>query len=307
MLDNLFVCIGAQKAGTSWLYSVLSKDERFSYCPFVKEIHYFDYLYCSSPHLNNWRAHHLIKLTERRGLDLKPILSGWLSGDRSKLLTENKYKVKGKSLLAKRFSNLMNEANDEWYESLIKPNANQKYAMDITPDYAVIGEEGFTHLKGSAKNLKLLFILRDPVDRAWSGLLQGKKNTAGGIEKFLKENTNDINGLFKLCTTGKDVWPRSNYLKTILELESIGLLDKTLIKFYDDIAVCPEDFITDVYHFLEMEVPGIDGYSDSLLKRVYSTEGKTEMPSELRGRLKEFFYPMLSTLNEKISLPTKWL
>ena len=43
---NLLVCIGTQKAGTYWLYSILSKDERFVHAAkqfeIVKEVHYFD-------------------------------------------------------------------------------------------------------------------------------------------------------------------------------------------------------------------------------------------------------------------------
>ena len=38
-----FICIGAQKAGTTWLYSMLSQNPSV-FLPPIKEIHFFDYI-----------------------------------------------------------------------------------------------------------------------------------------------------------------------------------------------------------------------------------------------------------------------
>lgn len=307
LIDNLFVCIGAQKAGTSWLHSVLSQDDRFACCPYVKEVHYFDFLYCSAPHLNNWRAFHLIKMIQRRGLDLQRILEGWLSGDEGNLLCDPKYQVNSAYRASRKFLHLSSAPNDSWYMNMLRPRGDQIYSMDITPDYAVIGDEGFKHMARISRNLKLLFILRHPSERAWSGVLQGKKKFPGGVSGFLDENYHRLDELFRLCTTGMDVEPRSNYLKTFKALERSSLLDKTLVKFYDDIAAKPDDLISDLYGFLELTVPAEKRFENVISERVYSTKGKRSMPPELRVRLDDYYEPMLKGLSEYVELPAGWL
>lgn len=310
IIENLFLCIGAQKAGTSWLFSVLKKDDRFSYCPFVKEIHYFDYIHCKSTHLNNWRAHYLLKLSQNRQKDLKPILSGWMSGKRKELLTDNKYKVNGKFLLSKRFSTLMNETNDEWYADLIKCNPIQRYSLDITPDYAVIGEKGFKHISTIANNIKLLFILRNPVERAWSGLLQGKKQLPGGIDNFLENGLKNKEAIFIQCTEGADVGARCNYIQTLKDIYAAGLNNNLKVKFYDDISNSAESFIDDVYNHIELDNNKMktDEYIASLSQKVYETK-KSNIPEWLEEKLKNYYRDMIVELIEeyKLTIPENWL
>jgi hypothetical protein len=305
-INKLFVCIGAQKAGTSWLFENLSKDQRFSKCPFVKEIHYFDYLYKNSPHLNNWRANYFLRTCQSAPASLKPIISAWLSNDIGKL---NKLADDNNGMLVRKINLLLNSVTDEWYADLLRLRKNQEYAMDITPDYAVIGTDGFKHMKSIAHDLKLLLILRDPVERAWSGLLQGKKQQPGGIAKFIEEKGEDIDFLFKSCSTGPDIGARNNYLMTLEALEEVGLADEghLLIRFYDDISNDPDKLVKEIYRFLEIPPPEPDIFSETLRSRVYATP-KTVMPPELKIRLKAHYANMLQQINDRFtSIPDTWL
>jgi hypothetical protein len=307
-INKLFVCIGAQKSGTSWLFENLSQDHRFSRCPFVKEIHYFDTLYKNSRHLNNWRANFFLQLCQGNQDRLKPFLSAWLSGDTdrfNKLLNES---TGNNKVLARRFGLLLNELTDDWYADLLRTHKGQEYALDITPDYAVIGKKGFEHIKSIANDVKILFILRNPVDRAWSGLLQGKKQLPGGISGFLDEKGADIDYLFKASSSGPDVGARNNYLMTLKALDAAGLLDgRVLIKFYDEIADTPEHLIGDIYQFLGIPAPSMDIFSATLRSKVYATQ-KTVMPARLRARLKNHYSGMLKEINDRfVKIPDNWL
>lgn len=308
-INKLFICIGAQKAGTSWLSTNLNKDERFSRCPFVKEIHYFDYLYKNSPHLNRWRAHFILQLCQQGNQEkLKPILFNWLSNRQQQYLNKSeKITATENKLLARRVGLLLDEINDKWYAELLRTNEKQPFALDITPDYAVIGRKGFEHIKQIAKEVKLLFILRNPVERAWSGLLQGKKHTAEGIEGFLKRTT-DEDQLFKILTSGLDIGVRNDYLTTLEHLDAIGLLNgQVLIKFYDEIGTNPEKFITDIYHFLNMPLPSMDIFADTLHNRIHATP-KTLMSCQLEYRVKAHYSPMLEKIEQQfITIPSTWL
>ncbi len=305
-LEKLFVCIGAQKAGTTWLYSVLSKDKRFSICPFVKEIHYLDFIYNNSPHLNNWRSHYFLKLCQGREKDLHDIFSAWLSGRRKNLASQCS-NVKNPAALSRRFSLLINELNDEWYYDLLRLKDGQLCAMDITPDYAVIGADGFAHLANLANRVDMLFILRNPVHRAWSGLLQGKKKTEGGIGKFILSHGDDVDYLFKQCTKQLTIQLRNDYLKTFEEITRAGLQDRLMVRFFDEITNNPANLINDIYSFIEMEAPSMDIFEDVLSTKVYETQ-KTIMPHSLELRLKDHYREMVYSIHTRYTpVPDSWL
>ncbi len=316
MLNNLLVCIGAQKAGTSWLQSILIKDDRFSHASLkfhdVKEIHYFDHLYDNkSPHINDWRADSLIVMMQNKGLSMKPIVTDWLNGERENLLNKS-YDLDNARFFAKRLLALTGDVNDKWYENLLHCDKTQKYALDITPDYSVIGKQGFLHMKKIAKNLKLIYILRDPIDRAWSGISQGKKTTSG-IEADIKYglDINNIDEIYRECTIGLDVGARTNYKKTIENICAAGLKDNLKILFYDQISEKPEEFIDSIYDFIDMDCSSIKSpvYVKELSIRVYATEEKNEIPNELEKKLIIYYKPMLEALinDYEIVLPNSWI
>ncbi|MGZ8136385.1 MAG: sulfotransferase domain-containing protein [Methylococcaceae bacterium] len=305
-LEKLFICIGAQKAGTTWLYSVLSKDKRFAYCQFVKEIHYLDAIYNNSSHLNHWRAHFFLKLCQGREQEITPIMSAWLSGKRGNLAKHCAH-AKNPAALSRKFSLLLNELDDAWYADLLRLKKGQLCSLDITPDYAVIGADGFAHLARLANNINILFIIRNPVDRAWSGLLQGKKRANGGINGFIAQHGDDIDFLFNQCTNVRDVKLRNDYLKTLEDLESAGIKNNLLVKFYDDISQDPENLISDIYSFIDITTPPSDTFADTLRTKVYETQ-KTAMPKELELRLKAHYKDMVFKIHTRhVNVPANWL
>jgi hypothetical protein len=130
-----FIGIGAQKAGTTWLYSALSAHPQIWTTP-KKEIHYFD----RSP---DWRDPKIEKFKKARG-------------GRSRLETWHWYR---------KYSRL--PRNDRWYASLFRPGRNQ-IAGEITPDYYVMDKAKVSRVHDTLPDTKLLFFMRNPIERAWS-------------------------------------------------------------------------------------------------------------------------------------------
>ena len=314
MLDNLLVCIGAQKAGTSWLHNILSKDERFAQVSnqfeIVKEVHYFDHLYDNhAEHVNDWRAYYLIDLIENEGQSLHKPLTAYLQHENEKQIL---LKTDDQALdTVKQFLALTNPIDDKWYTQLLKCHDKQQFSLDITPDYSIIGVEGFRHLKRVASNLKIVIILRNPIERAWSARLQKAKGEPGGIEGFFAQEDHDLDILYKQCTIGYDIGARTNYIKMLEDIYAAGLENNLKILFYDDIAEKPEDFIDSVYDFIELEnaILKDDAYLEALSKKVYATEGKRDMSMLLEARLKIYYKRMLEDMIDiyKIDFPQTWL
>jgi hypothetical protein len=129
-----FLCIGAHKAGTTWLYQQLDSHPDF-WMPPVKELHYFDQLSrvqrATSPRCRDER-------------DLR-FLEGL------------------KSLSAEPGIDLEN------YGRLFEPKASL-LSGDISPNYSALSNEVIRQVVGYFPTLKVIFLARDPVERVWSHL-----------------------------------------------------------------------------------------------------------------------------------------
>ena len=132
-----FICIGAQKAGTSWLYQQLEAHPDF-WMPPVKELHYFNELSrvkrtdpprCRDER-DRWFLEELTSLRSKPYLDLE----GYA----------RLFEAKGKLICG-----------------------------DITPAYSMLSDEIIQEISGRFPRLKVIFLARDPVERTWSQLSMG--------------------------------------------------------------------------------------------------------------------------------------
>jgi len=129
-----FLCIGAHKAGTTWLYQQLDSHPDF-WMPPVKELHYFDQL------SRVQRAAHPRCRDER----------------------DRRFLERLKSVSAEPGIDLEN------YGRLFEPKASL-ISGDISPNYSTLSDEVIRQVAGYFPNLKVIFLARDPVERFWSHL-----------------------------------------------------------------------------------------------------------------------------------------
>ena len=150
-----FLCIGAHKGGTTWLYQQLDSHPDFWMPPF-KELHYFDQLAsvqrASSPRCRDER-------------DLRFLESI-------------------KSLSAKPYMDL------EHYARLFEPKGSL-LSGDISPNYSTLSNEVIRQVVGYFPTLKVIFLARDPVERVWSHLSMEVRYHQ--IESFDVTDINEVN------------------------------------------------------------------------------------------------------------------
>ena len=150
-----FLCIGAHKGGTTWLYQQLDSHPDFWMPPF-KELHYFDQLAgvqrASSPRCRDER-------------DLRFLESM-------------------KSLSAKPYMDL------EHYARLFEPKGSL-LSGDISPNYSTLSNEVIRQVVGYFPTLKVIFLARDPVERVWSHLSMEVRYHQ--IESFDVTDINEVN------------------------------------------------------------------------------------------------------------------
>lgn len=295
-INKLLICIGAQKAGTSWLHDVLKEDSRLKMPIFVKEVHYFDYRHAGLPLIERWREAWLKHLSGRPQFN-------------EALLEYQKYghKLRGvqikNKMLYRKIAFCLRPLNDDWYCDYMKVPSDKEWAVDITPDYAVIDKNGFEHMRHVAEELRLLFILRDPIERSWSGMIQELKNKPDAAEKLKNMGGADVSALVGR-TKKPNIYKRSDYLTTFKSMEAANILNSLKVVFYDDILNKPDSVLNDVYAHIGMVKPIVE---NPVISQVVHKSPPIAMPAEFSKQMRDAYAPMLAEINRRfVSLPDSW-
>ena len=147
-----FLCIGAQKAGTSWLFAQLQSHPKV-WMPPLKELQYFNHLYV--PEHRAWTTWH-IRQGAARALEYH------VGRDEGPDFGYVRY-------LADLGSREL--FTDGWYRRAFeRPGTQGKLVGEITPEYSTIPEAGIRHVRALLGAVRVIYLIRAPVSRALSQL-----------------------------------------------------------------------------------------------------------------------------------------
>ena len=209
MIERYFVCVGAQKAGTTWLARTLARHPDLFVTP-VKEIHYFDHLQGITRHLSGarrwsrYRKYHQHLWTEWSRFGQNRQHWDWY----------------------RRY--LASPMDDAWYASLFAERSGKRFAGEATPEYAVIGENGFRHLKRLAPEARVIFILRNPVRQAWSQVLHRCRSRRVRAERLSESE-------LAAMADAPELARLRDFASTLDDLAAVFQSSQLLILFYEDI------------------------------------------------------------------------
>lgn len=296
-IEKLFVCVGAQKAGTTWLHGVLSKDNRLKTPLFRKEVQYFNYKYMNSPLINQWRAAWFINLSKKK--EFQEVLFHYLQQN----MPKNRLLPHENKTLLKRIGLSLRPLNDEWYCDYMALGPKKECAVDISPEYALIGKTGFENIRAVTEDLRLVFILRDPVERCWSGMIQEIKHRPDAKVLLNRMMSATVESLVERAKK-PNIQKRSEYLNTFEAIKAAGLNDCLKVMYYDDIVENPSIVIDSVYAHIGIEKPVV---SNEVLEKVVHKSPPIAIPEQFILQMRKVYTPMLMQLNsEFISLPEAW-
>lgn len=209
-------CIGAQKAGTTWIYEALrqSPEVHFSKC---KEIHYFDVL--------AGKAKQVVDLRVNIAKNLTSSLKLGSCSTNSKTLNQLSDLVE---LLALYSGNASDHS--AYLRYLLKDHEKQPVICDITPAYAVLDNEMYAQMDRLG-DAKFFFIMRDPVDRMWSQIRMAVKKASPTMANFQADCEAHAKKLLQQNRLPRI--ERSDYRRTITELEKAVPQERILYIFYE--------------------------------------------------------------------------
>jgi hypothetical protein len=148
----LLLCVGAAKAGTSWLHRVLS-DHPGCALRAIKELHFFDALDRGEV------DRQVAMLAERRAAWLAEI-----DGAGPHRLAVRARQVKDSDDLTE----VLRSGDERAYLRYLTAGAEGRLVADMTPAYALLSEERLRRMAGIAPDVRILYLIRDPVERLWS-------------------------------------------------------------------------------------------------------------------------------------------
>lgn len=283
-----FLGIGAQKAGTTWLSANLRRHPEI-WLPPLKELHYFNERQ-TLPFPNLWQ-----RFTDR---------GNWFNHNWRHRLVK---RFKG-DLRHPRIQNILwdlrfffGRRSDRWYASLFKKQPGQ-IAGEITPGYALINKQTVRHIHDLMPALKLILMVRDPIDRAWSQAVMDLAQLRG--RRLNQIHMQEFVDYFESGAAASR--QRGSYTQTLETWRSCYPETQLFIGYLDEVRQGPEQLLMRVYRFL--------GVSDSL-SHVANTVGEkvnvgsgTDIPKDFEVFLARMYHDEIHQFHHLVGgYASQWL
>lgn len=275
-----FIGIGAQRAGSTWLSVALNRHPDIFVTP-KKEIHYFD---ASSEYPTPCMCSAQGRLRRLFGRD---------EASRNWRFWLRRTQSNGISIFRnpwwRRY--YFGKYDDVWYRSLFDPGARKRLAGEITPGYSLLDPSRIEWMRRVAPEAKIILVLRNPIDRAWSQYQFARKWHAQCRER--EHNPHSLEYL-----NGSEVLPRGDYEAIIRRWrpvwrESFGIF------CFEDMAEDPEGFLSRILQFLEVPNRNARTIQHMIPAGVPNRQGNTSMPPETREALCRHYQPMLDKMRRE--------
>ena len=301
-----FLGIGAQRAGTTWL-TVNLRQHPDIWMPYRKELHYFDrspaysspsHLACANPlfRLVGWQSqhrHYRQQLQEGFFQNMKRF-------DQPYTLQELRWNLKY----------YFGWYGDRWYASLFE-QGKDRVKGEITPAYSLLEPADVEHISKIMPAVKIIFLLRNPIDRICSSLIYRLQFKQKGLQLSslsLAEIEQRVN------QAGNE--SRTDYLNTLSLWQQYFPKHQFFIGFYEEVQDKPKDLLLRLFEFLGVE-SSEDFIFDSAFYSVNATfpqnESLTgrkdyEIPMKLQVYLAKKYLPQLEELSSALGGYAKvWL
>jgi hypothetical protein len=266
-----FLCIGAKKAGTSWLYQNLRAHPSI-WLPPIKEVHYFEY----------------------RHYTRKDVLSRIITRERQHLLRAFGQLVRRNVRLSRADRMVLmryigRARSDLWYQSLFEP-AQGRVTGDCTPDYARLNAEDIAYVHERMPHAKIIYLLRNPIERAWSHAVMRFSRSGRKLEEPWSDD------LIWFLRSQADHPKQSDYLGNLDRWSRMYVSSQIFIGFLDEIAREPDRFLLRLFAFLGVEARA-EYVPPTAPEKVFSRAGN--VPSSVAGFLADLYRPSLIKLHER--------
>ena len=272
---NFILGVGCQKGGTTWLYRQLSKSSSVN-LGFKKEYHV-------------WWAY-----TEgKSNIKIKEISNEIAKLANKPINDKAKHELSRKAKMMSFHADINNYL--DYFEWLYIKDEKITTVGDITPFYAAISADGYNIIKKKLEErgfqVKVIFLMRDPIERCWS---------AYRMEKKINKDTRFKSDADALQTLYKDKWYeyRSRYNKTINNLEKVFDPSDIYYGFYEELF--EPSSLNDIKNFLNLS-----DFEPDVQEVFNTTNKKGELPHSLCKDIAQFYKVTYEFCDDRFNLKSK--
>jgi hypothetical protein len=231
----ILICVGATKAGTSWLHKQLAAHPQ-CYFRTIKELHYFD-----AVQFQQTRRRIIAHEDELKRLGAK-LMDAPDEATQRRLRRRIADIRDWLTVLSHRGLNA-----DAYTAYLMSDRKDQRIVGDFTPSYATVSADMLVAMAGIAADVKVLYLLRDPVARMWSH-----------IRMQVRQSTNDpsviaakVSQRFDTVVTGdRHMGGRGDYAAAIEKLRAAIAPERLSVRFSEDLMT--PDGMGALWSFLDL-------------------------------------------------------
>ena len=222
---TLLYCVGATKAGTTWLYRYLHDHPQCA-LPAVKEAHYWDTF--DAERRDAQLAAYRTRQREMRAAKTEAEAEGrgWQVDNLDRRIHEMK------SLMAVLEGD---RGGDSAYLAwLTEGRDGAQVVADITPNYATLSDDVLAQMRDLSPDTRFLYLIRDPLDRLWSHIrMQARRQRLA--HEIYEKKANNI--LYRMLNRGQEthILERGDYPGIIRKLRRVIPDGRLLIQFAEDL------------------------------------------------------------------------
>lgn len=215
------ICVGLARAGTGWLYRQLS-DHPDAWMPPIKELDYLD----------------------------RPVPALHAVAKRLARLESGEWRPKDPRDrdFVTAFARLVGQPRDiARYIDLFRIKGDQ-LSGDITPSYARLDDQMITQIAAHMPNVKIVFLVRDPVERAWSRISLYRRN-----DKFPERLAEDRDGFLQYLRASETFGDASRPTQVMAHWARTAPRIAFRHFFYDDLVERPDWLRGEIVTYLELD------------------------------------------------------
>lgn len=187
------------------------------------------------------------------------------------------------------------DKGDAWYQSLFDPDSPHAEG-EITPAYALLDHHSVEQVRALAPQLRVWFVMRDPVDRAWSS-----------VRLHLRRNELDPGLLdadwFEKRITAKSVARRNRYAETLDTWRSHFGDEAVLALPYQRATTNPTQFLSQISTHIGVDPAPFTAPTGLLATEIAATRNvgyELAMPDSIRRLATEFYADEISWYNAAV-------
>lgn len=177
-----------------------------------------------------------------------------------------------------------------WYWTFFK-GAGGRYRGDMTPAYSVLPVERIATIAGNMPDTKIIYTIRDPVDRAWSDLCFGLWYSNGLKADDLLEDV-VMNRLMLSWRLAK-----GDHKTNITNWEQYYSADNFKCIFFEDIRDRPNVLLEEICGFLGIDPEKLPG--DGGEKKRVNTVPRVEIPELALTKLCDYYQSQRPWIEQK--------